>query len=250
MMLPVLYSSQDFILYSYPLLMGLGWGVAYQVFMSLWPESSSRFHAQILFWGSFIFSWVGAKLLFLITLPQELSQLYLTDTSFWTGGGFVFYGGLIGGLVFLLIYKAFKLPLHAQNFWPIVPAITFGHAIGRIGCFLAGCCYGKPTEWWWGVFLHEAYRHPTQILESLGLLLLGFYLLKAKLSIKRKASDYLIWYGLVRFGVEILRGDAVRGEWGLLTPSQWISLAFILAGFTIRLSDFRSLSARGTKIIK
>jgi hypothetical protein len=67
-MLPILFQSPEFILYSYPLLMGIGWGVAYQIYFSF-PHSSTA-KAQGLFWGVFLFAWVGAKILFLLTHPE------------------------------------------------------------------------------------------------------------------------------------------------------------------------------------
>lgn len=230
-MLPILYQNTDLILYSYPLLMGLGWGVGYQIFFSLWPKNYPAWHGQVLFWGSFLFAWIGAKILFLLSYPNEVAQSFFSEVSFWTGGGFVFYGGLLGGVLFLFLYKyLLRLPLRRDNFWPIVPSLTLGHGIGRIGCLLAGCCFGKETDWWWGIHLHGAQRHPTQIIEALFLVGLGLYLLKAKRTIPELASIYLLAYGSLRFGIEFLRGDKVRGEWGILTPSQWISLLLMAVG--------------------
>jgi len=230
-MLPILYQSPELVLYSYPLLMGLGWGVGYQIFFALWPKSLPHWHGQVLFWGSFLFAWIGAKILFLLSYPDEIPQGYLGAVSFWTGGGFVFYGGLLGGVLFLLFFKfLFRLPLNKENFWPIVPALTLGHGIGRVGCLLAGCCFGKETDWWWGIHLHGIDRHPTQIIEAVFLLALGIFLLKSKRGILELASVYLLSYGFMRFGIEFLRGDKVRGEWGFFTPSQWISLLLVGAG--------------------
>ncbi len=211
-------------------MMGLGWGVAYQVFFGLLPESLGQMKGQFLFWSLFLVSWIGAKSLFYFTLPAHLSHDLLTQVSFWTGGGFVFYGGLLAGLFYLSIIKILGLKISAKDLWPLVPALTLGHAIGRLGCFLAGCCYGKETDWWWGIYQHDHYRHPTQILEALGLLVLGYYLLKSKKEKALLVAHYFLFYGLIRFGVEILRGDEIRGEWGIFTPSQWISLALIILG--------------------
>lgn len=234
-MLPILFQSPELILYSYPLLMGLGWGIGYQVFFAKIPENYPRWQAQLLFWGCFVFAWIGAKFLFLLTIPNNLFLGLLTESTFWTGGGFVFYGGLLGGLFFLFLFRyIFKLRLDAQIFWPIIPALSLGHGIGRIGCLLAGCCFGEVTDAWWGVYLHGAHRHPTQLLEAMGLLALGIYSLKRKKAASSLASDYLLGYGFLRFGVELLRGDEIRGEWGVLTPSQWISLGLILAGLILK----------------
>ena len=239
-MLPILYQNHDLILYSYPLLMGLGWGVAYQLFFA--KADITPKYGQILFWGIFLSSWIGSKLFFYFTTESINQQDILSQASFWTGGGFVFYGGLIFALLFLGIYKILKLPLTMQTLWAMLPAVTLGHAIGRIGCLLAGCCFGSKTDLWWGIELHGSHRHPTQVLESLGLFLLAFLMFKARASIKSFAV-YFMGYGIIRFGIEMLRGDEIRGMWGPLTPSQWISMVMILGGFILLgLKNFRQLA--------
>jgi phosphatidylglycerol:prolipoprotein diacylglycerol transferase len=230
-MLPILYQNRDLILYSYPLLMGLGWGIGYQIFFANLAPSLSKLRAQFLFWGIFVCAWLGAKLLFYFTYPKD-KILLLDQVSFWTGGGFVFYGGFIGALVFLVLYKLIDKKFMAADLWPMLPALAIGHGIGRIGCLLAGCCYGKPTDLFWGIYLHDHYRHPTQLLEAVGLLTLGVYLLTSKASRTLLISHYLVVYGLLRLGIEGLRGDVVRGHWGALSPSQWISIILILAGIS------------------
>ena len=144
-MLPILYQSHDLILYSYPLLMGLGWGIAYQIYFALLEPSYPKIKAQILFWGIFVSAWIGSKVLFYLT-TENLNQSLLMEASFWTGGGFVFYGGLISALIFVGLYKLLKFPISQQTLWSMLPALTIGHAIGRIGCLLAGCCFGKETD--------------------------------------------------------------------------------------------------------
>lgn len=234
-MFPILYQSNNFVLYSYPLFMGLGWGLAYQILFELLPASFTRMRAQILFWGVFVFAWIGAKVLFLYTVPTQLSLSLIQESSFWLGGGFVFYGGFLGGLLFLLILKGLKFPVNREIIWSIVPALTLGHAVGRFGCFLAGCCYGKVTEFIWGIHLHGEKRHPTQLLEFLLLLGLGIYLLRAKKKQSQLIPLYLISYGIIRLFIEALRGDLIRGNWGWLTPSQWISSLLITSGIFILL---------------
>jgi phosphatidylglycerol:prolipoprotein diacylglycerol transferase len=232
-MLPILFQTNGMVFYSYPLLMGLGWGAAYQIFFELLPSHLTKLRALILFWGIFIFAWMGAKILFLTTIPYTLSSSLLQESSFWLGGGFVFYGGFLGALFYLLILKGLKFPVNSEILWPMIPALTFGHAIGRFGCFLAGCCYGKETDFFWGIHLHGANRHPTQLIECFSLLLLGTFLLRSKRSRIDLISVYFISYGFIRLFVEMLRGDVIRGQWGMLTPSQWISVFLIVAGSTL-----------------
>ncbi len=238
-MLPILYQNHDVILYSYPLLMGLGWGVAYQLFFA--KADIGKKYAQLLYWGIFLSAWIGSKLFFYFTSNSSATEDILSQTSFWTGGGFVFYGGLIFALLFISIYKLFKFPLTELTLWVMLTALTFGHAIGRIGCLLAGCCYGKETNMWWGIELHGAHRHPTQALEAIGLFVIGFIVLKSGPSLKTLAK-YFLGYGALRFGIEFLRGDEIRGHWGPFTPSQWISLGLVAAGiFTVYLNGIRRL---------
>ncbi len=239
-MFPILYQNHDLILYSYPLMMGLGWGVAYQIYFSLVASTTSQKHAHILFWGIFVSAWIGSKILFTLTLPSLESSDILASLSFWTGGGFVFYGGFLGGVLFLSLYHAFGFKLTLEKFWPILPALIFGHGIGRLGCMMAGCCFGKPTDWVWGVLLHEHYRHPTQLIEAFSLMTFGFYLLKSHKPRMILFSFYLGFYGVLRFVIEQLRADEVRGQWGSLTPSQWISILLISSGVFIYLRSKKS----------
>ena len=122
----------------------------------------------------------------------------------------------------------------------MIPALTLGHGVGRLGCLLAGCCFGKETDMWWGIFMHGHYRHPTQLLEATGLILLGLYFLKSHVEKNILLIRYLIIYGVLRFGVEALRGDEVRGLWGPLSTSQWLSLLLITVGLCLKFKSIKS----------
>jgi len=237
-MLPILYQSPSFILYSYPLLMGLGWGVAFQIFFALVPSNLSKRETQILFWGMFLCAWIGAKAFFLYTVPKIQSDQLFGQVSFWTGGGFVFYGGFIGAAAFVGIYHLLIKKLIPETFWAMVCALTFGHAIGRLGCLMAGCCFGRETNLFWAIHLHGADRYPTQLLEALGLFFIGAHLLKAQVSKFKLICHYLIGYGVLRFFIEYLRGDIVRGQWWIFTPSQWMSLVMIIIGLVLTFRPF------------
>jgi len=128
----------------------------------------------------------------------------------------------------------------------LAPAVALGQSIGRLGCFSAGCDYGKPTQVWWGVvftspFAHDVAGvplgirlHPTQLYESFATFLIFGILLWQFPRRRREGGVFLIYvglYALARFFLEYLRGDADRGFvfHHLLSTSQFIAL-LVLAG--------------------
>lgn len=149
-----------------------------------------------------------------------------------------FYGGLFGGVIaFILMYRYFYLRLNVpilDKLLIIVPgAIALGHTLGRLGCFLNGCCYGKETDKWFGV-LFPGFEHkviPTQLFEMFFLLVLAAVLLflAFKYDSKYTLPIYLISYSLFRFIIEFFRGDE-RGQFGALSPSQYWSILLFAAG--------------------
>ena len=151
-------------------------------------------------------------------------------------GGFVFYGGLILATALAILYtrrRRMSFPLVADT---IIPGVSLGHAIGRIGCFFAGCCYGCRTDLPIGVRFppgSEAWLlggpvHPTQLYESAAEVVI-FSLLLVLRSRKRFHGQVVLAYGLLyapaRFAIELLRGDAQRGMHLGLSTSQWTSIA-------------------------
>jgi phosphatidylglycerol:prolipoprotein diacylglycerol transferase len=185
---------------------------------------------------------VGAKLLLLIvefdTFRRDPAELLTLARS-----GGVFYGGLILAVGVALWYiRRHRLPV-----WTtcdvFAPAIALGHAVGRLGCLAAGCCYGKPTSLAWGItFTHpEAAAnvgtplgvplHPTQLYESgAELIILGFLLATEKRGHAfpgRTFWLYLLLYGISRFAIEFFRGDARGFVFGTISTSQFISLLII-----------------------
>ena len=163
------------------------------------------------------------------------------EAGFNFDGGITFIGGLIGGVVsFLLGYVIFRKKFNARliDILPIVPCcILIAHAFGRVGCFCAGCCYGKPTDSFLGVhFPHVPGKvHPTQLYEAIFLFALFTicYLLYWKKNFKHNFTVYLIAYGIFRFCNEFLRGDH-RGELlGIISPSQFWSLLMIFLGIAL-----------------
>lgn len=243
--LPVLFESSFFTLYAYPLFMGLSWGVGFYLTRYLFELFQLDTKPLLpLFGGIFATSWIGAKVFFLIVSSEHKVYQYLYADEFWLGGGFVFYGGLIFGLIFYFIYSLWfkKFPFRESKI--LVPGLVFGHAIGRIGCFFTGCCFGTQCDLPWAIHMHGEWIHPVQLYEAFGLLGIGFIVLKW---VKQKKENffvitrYLMFYSLLRFVVEYFRGDLIRGVyWFDLSTSQMISLALfigtIAAVYTKKLS--------------
>jgi len=207
---------------------------------------------------------LGSKILMLFVDPN--AQVFTID--FLRSGG-VFYGGLIGGFITV----ALSMWHYKLNFWKVadafVPALALGQAFGRQGCFAAGCCWGKPTDLWWGVHFGEAgheytgvpmygpdnsdlFLHPTQLIESFTMLaVFGFlFWLHGK---KKFDGQVLIAYGIIysifRFSIEFLRDDP-RGDFlGLttatgLSTSQLVSLFVAACSVVFMIWRFRTAETR------
>lgn len=238
-MLPVLGNWQGITIYSYPLFIGLAWGIGYRISEMNLPKEIALRDFRIWFLGLFCSSWAGAKILFLLTQPNLATEL-ATSSNFWLGGGFVFLGGLIGGQIFTWLMGQIRpnLSLWKMEF-TLIP-LLYGHALGRVGCFLAGCCYGTKTTLPWGVFMHGLIRHPVQLYEALGLVILALCLM-LKRKMKGWLAFYLVGYGALRWSLEWLRADEIRGIWGGMSTSQWISSGMILLGILIFLRVSRKV---------
>lgn len=191
--------------------------------------------------AAIIFGIVGAKLLFFIVTYswQEFwDGLRVNGISFIMDGGLVFYGGLIGGAIGAFLGARFvktRLYYYSDS---VVPTLPLAHAIGRMGCFFAGCCYGKVTTSWIGMEFPEAILEygagtkviPTQLIEAGANLLVFAFLMWYARRERRGFMTlfvYLIIYGVERFLIEFLRGDSIRGIFGLFSTSQWISVGLI-----------------------
>ncbi|MBC7932727.1 MAG: prolipoprotein diacylglyceryl transferase [Rubrivivax sp.] len=192
---------------------------------------------------------VGSKLLLMLVEPEYAGNLgQLLSLDFLRSGG-VWYGGFLGALgAGLLLIRRYKLPL-AKTLDAFAPGVAIGQAIGRQGCFAAGCCWGKPTTLPWGVEFTErgheitgvplgVHLHPTQLYESFAALLIFFFLLwlhRRKRFAGQVIAAYAVLYGLTRFLIEFVRDDPRGDIAGLtsmthLSTSQLISLLVVIGG--------------------
>lgn len=183
---------------------------------------------------------LGAKLLFYITEIKDViaNPKMLLNLS----EGFVVYGGIIGGILGAYVYlKIKKLPV-LKYFDLAIPSVALAQGFGRIGCLMAGCCYGRETDAWYGITFHDSpfapnnvSLIPTQILSSVADFVHFFLLLAIS---KRKKTDgivvvsYLIFYSVGRFLIEILRNDP-RGNVSVLSTSQFISVFMLAIGVVV-----------------
>ena len=185
---------------------------------------------------------VGAKLLLLVV---EFDHFRQQPSEIWTivRSGGVFYGGLI-----LAVGVAFwHMRRHRLPVWTtcdaFAPGIVLGQAVGRVGCLMAGCCYGRPTELPWGITFTntlaaanvgtplEISLHPTQLYESgAALLILGFLLFYERRGQSfpgRTFWTYLLLYPTARFFIEFYRGDPRGTVFEVLSTSQFVSALLV-----------------------
>ncbi|NLC16480.1 MAG: prolipoprotein diacylglyceryl transferase [Clostridiales bacterium] len=152
-------------------------------------------------------------------------------------GGMTFIGGLIGGIGAFFLLFAFMADEEEKKYLRVCAnflliSIVVAHFFGRIGCFLAGCCYGKLTDSFLGVnFPDIGHRHPTQLYEAALLLAIFLACLKFK---NQTIYIYPISYGVGRFVIEFFRGDD-RGAFffNVLSPSQFWSILMAIGGVVL-----------------
>lgn len=209
-----------------------------------------------LFYCALIGGLLGAKILYiLVSLPEILqSPAELFDFK----NGLVVYGGIIGGILACWIYCHVKRIVFLDYFDLVMPAVSLAQGFGRIGCFCAGCCYGRETSLPIGIaFRSSQYAPngvsliPTQLISAFGDFAICFLLLWYAKKKKRSGSVGALWmvlYSIGRFSVEILRND-YRGSISFLSTSQLISLVIgaigIILGAILRRSDLNSIGDGG-----
>jgi phosphatidylglycerol:prolipoprotein diacylglycerol transferase len=183
---------------------------------------------------------VGSRLLYVITNLEFYISAPIEIFKIWNGG-LVFYGGFIGAAIVVIIcLKAYHLPLGKTSDIAAV-AMPLGHFFGRIGCFFAGCCYGKACQMPWAVTFSSPDSlaplnisiHPTQLYESAANLIVFFVMLACR-PYKRFDGQlflmYIILYGINRSIIEMFRDD-FRGATilGVFSISQTIAIGSAIA---------------------
>ena len=183
---------------------------------------------------------LGGKILYFITiLPQILADPSLLYRDLLEG--YVIYGALIGGFLAIVLYCKIRQMRLLAYLDLTLPSVALAQGFGRIGCLLAGCCYGRETDSAFSITFHDsAYAPnevaliPTQILSS-GLDFLHFFILlyfvkKWKKKDGQVTGLYFMLYSAGRFILEYFRGDLERGSVGILSTSQFIAIFMFLFG--------------------
>lgn len=230
-----LFSIGGFTIHGYGLMIALGFLLC--VLMGMYrakkQDKSAEAMMDIALIG-IVTGFLGAKILYVMV---EFPRFLKNPMDVLGSEGFVVYGGIIAGALSAVIYCKVKKLVFLEYFDLAAPSIALAQGFGRIGCFLAGCCYGRETDSWCGVVFPQGSMAPagiklipTQLLSSAGdFLLMGILLLFSRKS--KHTGDvgalYMMLYAIGRFVIEILRSDD-RGALGVLSTSQAISVGIVL----------------------
>ncbi len=257
-MYPILFTIGDAALQTYTIAISLaffmGLGIWYQQTRPCKISGEKIINLSIF---AFLVGLLGARLLFVLTQLPKVIDGSLRIEEIWKGG-VVFYGGALSAIAYLYWALPRAKVSRLAGFNTAAPAIAFAHAVGRIGCFFNGCCFGDICHLPWAVTYTNPLAtarplntplHPSQLYEVLGLIVLGFCLIRAN---RRKKSQirwqsyqiYLIGYGIMRFFIEFTRADPMRGGLLNLSTSQWISLGMIASAILLDFTRHRGHNFR------
>ncbi len=195
-----------------------------------------------------ILGFVGAKILFVLENWQEFLE---HPWSVLGSSGFVVYGGLVIGICCVFIYCYWIRKISFLRYMDLIfPCVILAQAFGRLGCFMAGCCYGKETTAWWGVVFPENSMAPagvplipTQLISAIGDFVILLVLIWFSRKAAKKAGDvlalYLLLYGAGRFCIEFFRQNE-QGGIGPVTTAQCFSIVFMAAAVVLFILNRRA----------
>jgi phosphatidylglycerol---prolipoprotein diacylglyceryl transferase len=249
-MYPTFFRIGDFDITSFGVLVAIGalvglWVFSRELARSGLPASANDSAMAGVFGGL-----LGAKLLW---VAEHLGEEPFRDLLF-SRGGMSWFGGLAGGIgTALIVMWRQRAPIVA-TLAAATPALAIGHAIGRIGCFLVGDDYGRPSDLPWAVAFPRGLPptdvpvHPTQLYEAFALAVVAWLLIRWR---RRKVPDaivlgrYLVLAGSIRFAIEFIRVN-VR-ILGPLTLAHLVSLALVVIGLAILVFRSRETSHGGAE---
>jgi phosphatidylglycerol:prolipoprotein diacylglycerol transferase len=230
-MLPILYKCDFFTIYTY----GVFVAIAFIVSTVLLSREAKRtgqnediiYNLCVLL----LISGIVSARLFYIFLNWDYFAGDLAEIFKINHGGLVWFGGLIGAAMSALIFMKYKKLSVVSTLDLFVPYVALGQAIGRLGCFFNGCCYGREAEW--GIYfpVHGHTLVPSQLFDSLTLFLifLALRFMQKRAKGGQVFSMYLILASAQRFLIEFIRGDE-RPFYFSLSIFQWISAGLFIVG--------------------
>lgn len=225
-------------IHMYGLMIAIGFVAAY--LLSDYRAKKRGLDSDTIFgilWCAILGGAIGARLLYYIVSIKDIVKDVSVIWDF--THGFVVYGGIIGGVAAGYLYCRIKQEPFVKYFDLVMPAVALAQGFGRIGCFFAGCCYGRETKSAFGiVFKESAYAPngvkliPTQLLSSAGDFMIAgilFWYGRKQRPDGRVGALYMLLYGIGRFLIEFLRND-YRGSIGFISTSQLISVVVVVTG--------------------
>ena len=240
---PVLFDFGGLTIYSYGVLLAAAYLLGLQ-FALIRARKRGLDGQRVMDLGIWIIvsALLGAKLLLLVVDFKQFTGNPRDLFGLARSGG-VFYGGLIAAVIVALVYlRRHKMPLWTTTD-VFAPGIALGHVVGRLGCLMAGCCFGRPTSLPWGItFTNPAAAanvgtplgialHPTQLYEAGAELLILLFLLvwerRGRPFPGRTFWSYLLLYGISRFIIEFYRGDSRGMVFDTLSTSQFVSVVLV-----------------------
>jgi len=235
-----LFSIGRFTVHGYGLMIGLGFLIA--VFAGAYQakkDNLSADHLTSMAMWVLIIGFLGGKLLYIIVGFKDFIKDPIGNLG---SEGFVVYGGIITGILTIYVYCKIKKLVAIDYYDLIAVFVPVNQGFGRIGCFLAGCCYGKRTDAFYGVIFPEGCLAPagvklipTQLMMAAGdfaFFAILYFLRKKKKQRGLETGMFLCLYSVGRFIIEFFRND-YRGSIGFLSTSQFIALWTLLAGIII-----------------
>ncbi len=236
---PILFSLFGFNFYSFGFCISLGILLGAVLLTNRTQKAlgqqSIAWMIQTLF-AVIIIGFIGARVFYCFYYPEKFAE---APIAVLLQGGLVWYGGLFAGWAGLIALAKQAKQNVLQIMDLVAPSLMVGLGFGRIGCFLSGCCFGSPCHVPWAVsypvghLTHGMLVHPTPLYESLGAFALAGLTIGLEKAFPKNhrgvASGVLLFgYGILRFGLEYLRGDKLMVA--TLSASQWMSIAGIAMG--------------------
>ena len=238
---PILFDFGRFTIYSYGVLLAAAYLLGLQLALTR-ARRRNLDPQRVMDLGIWIIvsALVGAKLLLLVVDFRQFTAGPEAFLGLIRSGG-VFYGGLIAGVGVALWYmRRYRMPLWTTTD-VFAPGIALGHVIGRMGCLMAGCCFGRPTSVPWAITFRDPAAnagtplgvplHPTQLYEAgAEAVILGVLLVlerRGRPFAGRTFWTYMLLYGVSRFVIEFYRGDNRGRVFDALSTSQFVSLIVV-----------------------